>query len=406
MAQKKITDERYRNVNKRNKKKKSGRGSTIALIVVAILILAAVGVGAWYFWIYQPNQGFTPVTPGKDKPDDVPEAIEKLSDVDGDYARKEGVRNFLVVGKDRVALNTDVIMVVSYDTVNNKVSIMQFPRDTYCEIEGGRYKFNAIYAKFYNDALNMGYSEDDSKVYGVEHLRDTMQNNLSIKIDYYFLINLEGFVNIIDDIGGVSMYVPYDMDYEDYMQDLYIHLRQGVQTLSGKDAEGFVRFRYGYMNADLGRQDAQKLFMTALFEKVKNGDGINITNVGSVVSDIMKNSITNIPTNDFIYMFKKVFDINMDNVVMFSAPGNACMVDGVSYYVISRYDTTRLINKYLNVYSEIPVDDNNFDVNTVFAAEYIDTVNSIYYRETTNDLNTLVYTASGVELSGIDIPLL
>lgn len=409
MAKKQIVDERYRNVQKRKKKRKSkGIGSTIALIILAILILGAAGAGAWYFWIYRPNQQLTELPTGNDgkETDKVPAAIEKLSDVDGTYARKDGVRNILIIGKDRVALNTDVIMVLSYDTVHNEIGVMQFPRDTYCEIDGVGYKFNSMYAKFYNESLGMGYSETDAMKYGMEHVRDLMQDNLALKIDYYVLVNLDGFVKIIDDIGGVDMYVPYDLDYEDYVQDLYIHIKQGQQTLSGKDAEGFVRFRYGYINADLGREDAQKLFMTALFEKVKNGNGINPTNVVSVVNDVTSNTLTDVPTNDFVYMLKKVFDIKLENITMFTAPGRACMVNGVSYYVIGRLDTARLINNYLNVYSEIEVNDTNFDPNTIFAAEYIYDVKNIYYAETTNDLSTLVYTAAGVKMSGIDIPLL
>ena len=60
--------------------------------------------------------------------------------------KSETMYNFLVMGHDREASLTDVIMLVSYDTELGKMTIMQLPRDTYIEIEDYSYsKINGLY---------------------------------------------------------------------------------------------------------------------------------------------------------------------------------------------------------------------------------------------------------------------
>ena len=71
----------------------------------------------------------------------------------------------------------------------------------------------------------------------------------------------------MDRIGGVDMYVAYDMYYSDPEQNLYINIKQGQQTLMGKDAEGFVRYRSGYIMADIARGDAQKMFISPFISR-------------------------------------------------------------------------------------------------------------------------------------------
>lgn len=59
--------------------------------------------------------------------------------------RKSGFYTMLVVGHDQVAVNTDVIMLVSFDVANGSLSVMQIPRDTYIEYKGTSHKINSVY---------------------------------------------------------------------------------------------------------------------------------------------------------------------------------------------------------------------------------------------------------------------
>ena len=74
---------------------------------------------------------------------------------------KEGNYNFLVLGHDRAALLTDVIMLINYDITDSKVTIMQFPRDTYVSYGVPTSKINATFSTYYSQALNEGKSEEE-----------------------------------------------------------------------------------------------------------------------------------------------------------------------------------------------------------------------------------------------------
>lgn len=89
---------------------------------------------------------------------------------------------------------------------------------------------------------------------------DLLEDGLGIPVDFWAIVDLDGFSGIVDAVGGVEMDLTYDMDYEDPDQDLYIHLKKGVQTLNGDQAEQFVRFRYGYAQGDIGRVDGSESF--------------------------------------------------------------------------------------------------------------------------------------------------
>ena len=79
-------------------------------------------------------------------------------------------------------------------------------------------------------------------------------------MDYTVSVDLQGFVALVDAIGGVTFDVPINMNYEDPYQNLYIHISKGVQTLSGADALKVVRFREGYATQDIGRMETQQNF--------------------------------------------------------------------------------------------------------------------------------------------------
>lgn len=65
-----------------------------------------------------------------------------------------------------------------------------------------------------------------------------------VGIDRYVRINVLGVEKLIDALGGVKVYVPQDMKYQDDSQHLYINLKKGEQHLNGAQAVQFLRFRY------------------------------------------------------------------------------------------------------------------------------------------------------------------
>jgi LCP family protein required for cell wall assembly len=158
-------------------------------------------------------------------------------------------RRVLVMGSDEAGDNTDVMFTVQVrDGITN---ITQVPRDTFVESESlGVVKANALYA--------LG---------GIETTRQEVGRLLSAPVDRYVKVNLDAVARIAEALGGVEVDVPKRMYYVDNSQGLYIDLYPGRQLLTGKDLEGFLRFRHDELG-DLGRMDRQRLVLSEVFRKL------------------------------------------------------------------------------------------------------------------------------------------
>ena len=365
------------------------------VLIIVLFTIIAVAIG-----IVIVAKNFSPADPTLDTEipfhtgevetdtDDEGNKVDQPIKEEEKYVRKEGVYNFLFVGYDKAAGLTDVNMLAQFDTNTGAINIIQMPRDTYARYnsrEGSYHKMNGA----------LGYFERD-----LEDLANFLEKNLCIKIDYYGSINLVAFRNIVDIIGGVEMYVPRDMKYEDPEQGLYINLKKGYQTLDGKKAEQFVRFRSGYVNADIGRTDAQKLFMTAFMKKFI--DSISVSMLTQVGTEVLKHVETNLTLNEFIYFGTKVLSLDLDKLTMMTLPGNSVReykTTGTWYYVLSRSAMLDSINKYLNVYGrDIP--DSIFDPNKMFTNPDADYMLEIYNTDSGSD----IYVGDEVDEGGIYIP--
>ena len=375
---------------RRPKEKKRSEGALIVLII-AIFTLIAVAFGIWMI-----ARNFNPAQPVVDE--ELPIA-DTLTDTDNHgntvvvpvekdlYVRREGVYNFLLVGYDKAAGLTDVNMIAQFDVNTGKVSIVQLPRDTYA-----RYNENGRYKKI-NGAF--GYFKRD-----LEGLANYFEETLCIKIDFYASIDLAAFRNIVDIIGGVPMYVPRDMEYDDPEQDLYINLKKGFQTLNGEQAEQFVRFRKGYIQADIGRTNAQKIFMTAFVKQFKAK--VSVSTLTQIGGQMLKYAKTNMTLNDFVYFAKAALSIDLDSMSMLTIPGQNIReykTSGTWYYVLSHDATLDIVNEYLNVYGK-DITPEMFDSKLSLTNPEAEYMVEIYNSPADVD----VYNGGSVDENGIYIP--
>lgn len=384
----------------------------VLLAIVSAFLFIFLLAGGYYIYsakIYKPNVDtdkppfdIDPVTSSPmvtEEPSDTENSyLPEIQDV---YNRRDQVYNFLVLGKDTVGLNTDVIMIVCFDVPNMEINILQIPRDTYIEYNSYPHRINDLYAYLYTRAYYAGNTQSPS-VEGIEKFASVIQQNMNIKIDYTFLIDLGAFAKVVNAIGGVEIDVPEDMDYDDPDQDLYIHIKKGPQTLYGDDAEGFVRFRSGYVTADIGRIDAQKIFMTAMFKKIKSS--FNIQTIDKLVEIIINNVQTNMSFIDATHFADKVLAVDLSKVNLLTLPGidaRANITSGAWYYIMRRADALPMINRYFNVYDK-DISNDIFDKYYVFTDESKEHFMEKYYADPQNDLN--VKTAEDVDKDSIDIP--
>lgn len=236
--------------------------------------------------------------------------------------RKEYTYTFLLVASDQVSGNTDTMMVLTYDTVNQTAGLVSLPRDTMIDgvkaSDGSHfYKLNSTYA--YN---------------GIEGLKEEVSQILGFPIDFYVKVNTRGFVKLVDAIGGVDFNVPVNMNYEDPTQDLYIHYNKGMQWLSGSDALKVARCRQNsyfdeaagkwktydaYSNADIGRTETQRNLLTAVLKKALSQP----QNLPTYYDIFLENVQTDLAMSDLLYFAEKALYFDFTNSLTTSVlPGD------------------------------------------------------------------------------------
>lgn len=222
-------------------------------------------------------------------------------------------KNILVVGVDKDEKRADVIMLLNVNPQDRTMSLISIPRDTKVKVTGKTSKINGL----------MG------KENGEELLTDAVRQLTGLSVHSFCKVTFEGLRNMFDILGGVTYDVPVDMDYDDPVQDLSIHLKAGKQKLNGSDIEGLLRFRSGYANADLGRIDTQQDFLK---EAVKQKLSIKyIFKLPAIMRELNENFSTNLTTLDILTL--AIDARRCDGLSSYTLPGGAKYTGGVSYFV-------------------------------------------------------------------------
>lgn len=156
----------------------------------------------------------------------------------------------------RAKARSDLMMLVRMDFDKKTITGISIPRDTKLALPGyTNHKINAYHA----------YGGNDLSKTAVETLLP------GVKIDRVVTLDFDGFIGMVDALGGVDVNVDRNMDYDDKAGNLHIHLKKGLQHLSGDAAEGYVRFRHA--DSDLVRENRQHEFMIAFKEQLQHHIG-------------------------------------------------------------------------------------------------------------------------------------
>lgn len=254
--------------------------------IVAFAILTVVSLGATM--AMEKLGGFKPFEKkgGKDKTHVLEEELELDTLVDKNnpfystYKNSKRV-NFLFLGTNGGL--TDMIMLASFNMEDKKVDIISVPRDTYYERSG--------YTGAAERKINAAYK--GNPVNTAKAISNVLYD---IPINYYAVIDYKGVENIVDSMGGVPMDIPdiggrggmyYNDPYD--KPPLKIALPAGHMTLDGKQAVQFLRFRKGYADGDIGREEAQQKFVKSAFKQTM---GLNLPKVAKTVFKNVNSDIT------------------------------------------------------------------------------------------------------------------
>lgn len=258
---------------------------------------------------------------------------ELNSDVATPTDIKEKSVTFLVAGIDYMEGTTrgkltDVVMVVNFDIEGKKINVLQIPRDTYIGDDYPTGKINAVYGQKTNGGIN--------------GLINRINKTLNIPIDHYVTINMDGFIKVIDAIGGVEVDVPITFDLEGY------HIEKGLQTLDGKHAEILVRERHSYANQDLGRIQTQQIFLEALIQKAFS---LSFSQAVSLAPVIIGDITTDLTVSDLLGFYQNFTQVSPSDIRFHLLPVvGATSNQGLSVLSIKRYPTADLLNGYFRPY--------------------------------------------------------
>ncbi|MEH2135745.1 LCP family protein [Nostoc sp.] len=231
---------------------------------------------------------------------------------------------------------SDVMLLLKFDPETKKIIMLSIPRDTRTQIEGyGVKKINA------------------ANVDGGPALTARTVSNLlgGAGIDRYIRINVLGVAKLIDALGGVTVYVPKNMKYQDDSQHLYINLKAGKQHLSGDQALQLLRFRHDELG-DIGRIQRQQMVIRALMDQT-----LNPTTVAQLpkVLDVVKDHIdTNLTVEELVALMGFGVRTNRSNMQMLMLPGRFSEKGefDASYWLPNKDGIAKLMAQHFGLESE------------------------------------------------------
>ena len=201
---------------------------------------------------------------------------------------------------------TDVIMLACCDFENKTLAMLQIPRDTYVGEQvdtGGTGKINAVYSH--------GADERNR----ITNLAKVINDQFKLPVDYYITLDMQAFTDLIKILGGLQMYVPWDVT-----DDAGNVIHQGDQFLDADHVEWIIRQRHMYNNADLGRLEPQQYFPAAIFKTFMT---FPLSDLIKVAPALVQYVNTDYSVPEIISMFAWLQKVDKANIGIARVPGGA-----------------------------------------------------------------------------------
>lgn len=233
---------------------------------------------------------------------------------------------------------SDTIMLVSLDVVNKRVAMVSVPRDLTVPVENmGWRKINSV----------SSYAEQQNPGSGGLAVSQAVSSLFEIPIDYYLMVDFQGFINIIDKLGGVTVEVENTLDDYSYpvlgREDAYpynsrfehLHVEKGTQTMDGSLALKYARSRHGVgiEGSDFARARRQQLVIGAVKDQLMSMNVLfKPTLIAGIISEVSDHISTNLKVWEMAKlwtMFKDTDKGNIINKVLDDGP-NGFLKSGIS----------------------------------------------------------------------------
>ncbi len=292
---------------KRIKRKLRWRRLIVLITIFALLIFGIVKTYQLISYLFFTPREITKTTlpHGKNYDENLINKNINLLIFGLDGADKEGLRE---------AKRTDALLLISFDTKDKKVSAISIPRDTIVKIPQREAMDKINHAYFYGGELLV---------------KQTMANFLNIPIHNFVALDAQSFMQIIDILGGIGIYVENDMNYEDPYQNLIIHIKKGYQKLTGEQALKYIRYRSDELG-DIGRVLRQQKFLKAFSEQLFSLNGLTKLPYLKTVAQQMIQTDVEMPQAIKMIMAFRSYD--RQSITFEMLPGDFATIQDVSYW--------------------------------------------------------------------------
>lgn len=273
------------------KQKKKKRKWLAVLISLLLLIFAAFA-----YAYFQYEEGVSQSLKKVEKKSQVVYTFEGKKDVYGDT-------NILLLGsdsreKDFQNSRSDTIMVATYNETNQTFKLTSIMRDCYVPIPGhGKHKINAAFA----------YG-------GPELMRQTLKQNFGMDLQYYAIVDFQGFVQLIDEAFPNGVEVNVEKKMSAYVDT---PLEPGPQRLNGKQMLSYVRFRHDAVG-DFGRVERQQKALKLIGQQLVGLE--TIPKLPKLIGVVRPYINTNMKTTDMLFMAKDYLTKSKGNVSTMRIP--------------------------------------------------------------------------------------
>ncbi len=251
--------------------------------------------------------------------------------------------NILVLGIDELAnvsagspdlfkSRSDTILLLRFDPQEPSLKMLSIPRDTRVENQG-------LTIPKINQA-----NADGGPTLAAKVISSTFND---IPIHRYLRVTTGGFRELVDLLGGIEIYVPQRMLYQDLTQNLNIDLQPGWQTLDGAGAEQFARFR-GDQKGDIGRVQRQQMVLKALKERLKNP--LILAKLPEAIRIMQQYIDTNLTPEEIFALVSFSLNIDKDNLNLILLPGRFSYPQEyeLSYWIMDNNVKDNILKTYFN----------------------------------------------------------
>jgi len=310
-------------------RKKKGKSKVLRrfLLVVLLFFVILAGYGIYFAFntIKAANESYSELERG-DK--------SKLRNVAVDAGKDPisillmGVEDYSSGGKNG---RSDSLIVVTLNPHYQTMKLLSIPRDTrvYIEERGKKDKINHAYA----------YGGKEETIEAVESL-------LNIPIDYYATVNFKGFKNIIDEIGGITVNVPFDFWEKSDIDGRKIEFKEGKMHLNGEEALAYARMRKQDPRQDFGRNDRQRQIIIAAIDKMLKPE--NLLKIDDIAEHIGENIETNLKITEALAIQQKFGKFDTSKIDQLSLKGSDEYINGVYYFEPDEEELSLLTNELQN----------------------------------------------------------